>query len=122
MGLLDGKVAIITGAGGGLGEAYATLVAREGAAVLVDDPGVLRDRTFAISLPENLAPAVLHMASDLADGQTGKVLAVSSRGVAEIRRPQTPGFRPDAPFTARDVAAHADRLFFPADRERVVSL
>ena len=33
MGLLDKKVAIITGAGGGLGEAYAKLFAREGAAV-----------------------------------------------------------------------------------------
>ena len=29
MGLLDGKVAIITGAGGGLGEAYAKLFASE---------------------------------------------------------------------------------------------
>ena len=39
MGLLDGKVAIITGAGGGLGEAYAKLFAREGAAVVVNDLG-----------------------------------------------------------------------------------
>lgn len=37
MGLLDGKVALITGAGGGLGEAYAKLFAREGAAVVVND-------------------------------------------------------------------------------------
>ena len=43
MGLLDGKVAIITGAGGGLGEAYARLFAREGAAVVVNDLGGARD-------------------------------------------------------------------------------
>ncbi|WP_036012117.1 SDR family NAD(P)-dependent oxidoreductase [Bradyrhizobium yuanmingense] len=39
MGLLDGRVAIITGAGGGLGEAYAKLFAKEGAAVVVNDLG-----------------------------------------------------------------------------------
>ena len=44
-GLLDGKVAIITGAGGGLGEAYAKLFAREGAAVVVNDLGGSRDGT-----------------------------------------------------------------------------
>src|SRR6195952_4785271 len=43
MGLLDGKVALITGAGGGLGEAYAKLFAREGAAVVVNDLGGARD-------------------------------------------------------------------------------
>ncbi|ACF02104.1 short-chain dehydrogenase/reductase SDR [Rhodopseudomonas palustris TIE-1] len=43
MGLLDGKVALITGAGGGLGEAYAKLFAREGAAVVVNDLGGPRD-------------------------------------------------------------------------------
>lgn len=43
MGLLEGKVAIITGAGGGLGEAYAKLFAREGAAVIVNDLGGPRD-------------------------------------------------------------------------------
>jgi NAD(P)-dependent dehydrogenase (short-subunit alcohol dehydrogenase family) len=37
MGLLDGKVAVLTGAGAGLGLAYAQLLAREGAAVLVND-------------------------------------------------------------------------------------
>jgi NAD(P)-dependent dehydrogenase (short-subunit alcohol dehydrogenase family) len=43
MGLLDGKVALITGAGGGLGEAYAKLFASEGAAVVVNDLGGPRD-------------------------------------------------------------------------------
>jgi NAD(P)-dependent dehydrogenase (short-subunit alcohol dehydrogenase family) len=45
MGLLDGKVAIITGAGGGIGRAEALLFAREGAKVVVNDLGCSRDGT-----------------------------------------------------------------------------
>jgi len=47
MGLLDGKVAAITGAGGGIGKAHALLFAREGAAVVVNDVGVSRDGSGA---------------------------------------------------------------------------
>jgi len=43
MGLLDGKVAIITGSGGGIGRAHALLFAREGAKVVVNDVGGARD-------------------------------------------------------------------------------
>ena len=39
MGLLDGKVAIVTGAGGGLGREHALLLASEGAAIVVNDLG-----------------------------------------------------------------------------------
>lgn len=45
MGALSGKVALITGAGGGLGEQYALLFAREGAKVVVNDLGGSRDGT-----------------------------------------------------------------------------
>lgn len=45
MGLLDGKVAIITGSGGGIGRSHALLFAREGAKIVVNDLGGTRDGT-----------------------------------------------------------------------------
>ncbi|RIL05538.1 MAG: short-chain dehydrogenase [Proteobacteria bacterium] len=43
MGILSGKVAIVTGAGGGIGREEALALAREGAAVVVNDLGGSRD-------------------------------------------------------------------------------
>ena len=45
MGLLQGKVAVITGAGGGIGREHALAMAKEGAAVVVNDLGGSRDGT-----------------------------------------------------------------------------
>src|SRR5882724_4221880 len=60
MGLLDGKIAIITGAGGGLGEAYAKLFAREGAAVVVNDLGGPRDGSGSdVSMAQQVVDAIL---------------------------------------------------------------
>jgi NAD(P)-dependent dehydrogenase (short-subunit alcohol dehydrogenase family) len=51
MGALDGRVAIITGAGRGLGREHALLFAQEGAKVVVNDLGGARDGTGADATP-----------------------------------------------------------------------
>ena len=40
MGLLDGRVAIVTGSGRGIGREFALCFAREGASLVVNDVGV----------------------------------------------------------------------------------
>ena len=61
MGMLDGKVALVTGAGGGLGRAHALLLAQEGAAVVVNDLGGARDGTGA---GHNMADVVVKEITD----------------------------------------------------------
>jgi NAD(P)-dependent dehydrogenase (short-subunit alcohol dehydrogenase family) len=45
MGLLEGKVVVITGAGGGIGREHSLAMAKEGAAIVVNDLGGARDGT-----------------------------------------------------------------------------
>src|SRR6266700_3514214 len=51
MGKLDGRVAIVTGAGRGIGAGVARLLAREGASVIVNDLGVALDGSNPDSTP-----------------------------------------------------------------------
>jgi NAD(P)-dependent dehydrogenase (short-subunit alcohol dehydrogenase family) len=62
MGLLDGKVVVITGAGNGIGRAHALAFAREGAKVLVNDIGAAtdgegRDPSVALRVVEEIRAA-----------------------------------------------------------------
>ena len=69
MGLLDGKVAVVTGAGGGLGETHALLLAQEGAAVVVNDLGGTRDGSGS--------------GSAMADQVVDKIKAAGGKAVAD---------------------------------------
>jgi NAD(P)-dependent dehydrogenase (short-subunit alcohol dehydrogenase family) len=86
-----------------------------------DLPGRKDREPDPMSLPENVAPGVLYMVSDLAKDHSGKILGVSSRGVREIKMVQTAGFEPGRPYTAEEVAKNADKVFFPTD-ERTVTI
>jgi NAD(P)-dependent dehydrogenase (short-subunit alcohol dehydrogenase family) len=66
--MLDGKVALVTGAGGGLGRAHAILLAKEGAKVVVNDLGGARDGTGA--------------SASMADGVVDEINAAGGQAVA----------------------------------------
>ncbi len=69
MGMLDGKVALVTGAGGGLGRTHALLLAHEGASVVVNDLGGARDGTGA--------------GTNMADGVVAEIEAAGGQAVAD---------------------------------------
>jgi len=77
MGLLDGKVAIITGAGGGIGRAHALLFAREGAKVVVNDVGGARDGSGEDAGAANLVAEEITKAGGQAVAHSESVVEVS---------------------------------------------
>jgi NAD(P)-dependent dehydrogenase (short-subunit alcohol dehydrogenase family) len=66
MGLLEGKVAIVTGAGGGIGRAHALLFAREGAKVVVNDLGGARDGAGVDASPSSRVADEIRLAGGAA--------------------------------------------------------
>jgi NAD(P)-dependent dehydrogenase (short-subunit alcohol dehydrogenase family) len=74
MGLLDGKVAIVTGAGHGIGRAHALELARHGARVVVNDLGTSvtgegssRDADLTVGLVEERGGEAIANYADVAD-------------------------------------------------------
>jgi len=76
MGILNGKVAVVTGAGGGLGRAHAILMAKEGARVVVNDLGGARDGTGS--------------GSAMADGVVSEIKKSGNEAVANYDSVSTP--------------------------------
>lgn len=69
----DGKVAVITGAGRGLGRAYALELGRRGARVVVNDPGVAQDGRGEDSTPAEAVVAEITAAGGEAIANLGNI-------------------------------------------------
>jgi NAD(P)-dependent dehydrogenase (short-subunit alcohol dehydrogenase family) len=83
---------------------------------MTEDLQERRGSAYAPWPPEMIAPGMLYMVSDLSGDQTNKILAVSSaRGVREMKIFMAEGWMPKGPWTAQDLAAHADKVFFKDD-------
>jgi NAD(P)-dependent dehydrogenase (short-subunit alcohol dehydrogenase family) len=80
MGTLDGRVAIVTGAGRGIGRSVASLLAREGAAVVVNDRGVAVDGSGSDTGPAQQAVDEITAAGGRAIGNGADI---SDHGAAE---------------------------------------
>ena len=95
MGLLEGKVAVVTGAGGGLGETHALLLAQEGASVVVNDLGGARDGSGA--------------GSSMADVVVEKIKAAGGKAVANYGNVTS---EDDARSMVKDAVDHFVKLDF----------
>jgi NAD(P)-dependent dehydrogenase (short-subunit alcohol dehydrogenase family) len=79
-----------------------------------------RGASYSPWKPDMIAPGVLYMVSDLSGDQTNKIMTVSSaRGVREMKIFMSEGWMPKGPYTAQDLAANADKVFFRDDAKVV---
>lgn len=72
-GMLEGKVAVVTGGGRGVGRAIAICMASEGAQVVVNDPGVALDGEASQDRPAEQVAAEISAAGGVAIADTASV-------------------------------------------------
>jgi NAD(P)-dependent dehydrogenase (short-subunit alcohol dehydrogenase family) len=114
MPLLEGKVAIVTGAGGGLGRAYARLFAREGAKVVVNDVGSERDGR---GVDSRAADAVVEqIRADQGEAIANHDSAASAEGAEAIVRTAIDAYR-RVDVLVNNAGILRDKSFLKMDEE-----
>ena len=112
-GRVSGKTALITGAAGGLGEAMAWMLAREGAKVAITDIDGPRAAALAAAINAEIPGAAFAHAHDVADeGQWEAVIAaaVTQMGGLSVLV-NNAGVGGDLVFVEGDTAANWDRQY-----------
>ena len=86
MGICQGRVVIITGAGGGLGAAHARVFAAEGAAVIVNDINQAAAETVVNEIVANGGTAMVNSSdiSNYDDSHNAVVQAIDNYGGLDV--------------------------------------
>ncbi|MEX2395029.1 MAG: SDR family NAD(P)-dependent oxidoreductase, partial [Actinomycetota bacterium] len=109
MGLLDGKVAIVTGAGRGLGRAEALELSSQGATVVVQDLGVALDGSNPSDDPANQVVTEIEAAGGKAHAHFGDV---SDYGYAKRLIDETAELYGDVNILVNNAGILRDRMIF----------